>query len=136
MKNCPKCNTTKPIEEFAIKSSIKNTRHTNCKACHNTYGKTHYENNKPAYLKKAVINRKNQYWVNRTKVEELKAKSGCTRCTEKDPCCLDFHHTSDDKDFCISSKLACLSWATLLIEINKCIIVCANCHRKIHAGKL
>jgi predicted HNH restriction endonuclease len=62
--------------------------------------------------------------------------SGCLYCAEKDPCCLDFHHQSNDKKYSISNKLADKTWTALLEEIKKCIVVCANCHRKLHAGKI
>lgn len=48
---------------------------------------------------------------------------------------LEFHHTNPDaKDFAISSKGYTRSWDSVKKELNKCIIVCANCHREIHAG--
>ncbi len=46
---------------------------------------------------------------------------------------LEFHHISEDgKDFNISHK--CLSFEKLMPELDKCILVCSNCHREIHAG--
>lgn len=47
---------------------------------------------------------------------------------------LDFHHLDPSKkDFHISSKKA-YSLKKLKPELDKCILVCANCHREIHAG--
>jgi len=45
---------------------------------------------------------------------------------------LDFHHIKG-KDFTISEKVreGC-SLDTIKKEIEKCILVCANCHREIH----
>ncbi|HLO47633.1 MAG TPA: hypothetical protein VK211_04325 [Kamptonema sp.] len=46
---------------------------------------------------------------------------------------LDFHHLSPKyKDFKISGRS--VSFDTIVPELNKCILVCANCHREIHAG--
>lgn len=66
----------------------------------------------------------------------LAAKAdGCPRCGENDPACLDFHHTGDEeKSFSVSHR----SWrnpAVLQAEIAKCVVLCANCHRKLHAGR-
>jgi predicted HNH restriction endonuclease len=48
------------------------------------------------------------------------------------PAALDFHHIEDmEKEFNISSTM---SWAKIEPELAKCVLVCANCHREIHAG--
>lgn len=47
-------------------------------------------------------------------------------------CCYDFHHLIPSK------KLKDFKWnwgskqSKLQSEINKCILICANCHRKLH----
>lgn len=49
---------------------------------------------------------------------------------------LEFHHKDpDQKDFGISSSGTTRSWDKIKIELDKCICVCANCHREIH-GKI
>lgn len=61
---------------------------------------------------------------------------GCFFCGEKEKACLDFHHLNPmEKDFNVRQKLT-MSIDRLLAEAAKCIVVCANCHRKIHAGLL
>lgn len=48
---------------------------------------------------------------------------------------LEFHHVNPEgKDFGISSKGYIHSWDKVKEEIQKCVLVCANCHREIHAG--
>lgn len=48
---------------------------------------------------------------------------------------LEFHHVDPEgKDFGISSKGYTHSWDKVKEEIQKCVLVCANCHREIHAG--
>lgn len=45
---------------------------------------------------------------------------------------LDFHHPDGrDKEFVISSKA---SWKAIEPELGKCDLLCANCHREVHAG--
>lgn len=54
---------------------------------------------------------------------------GYNRCIEA----LEFHHVEPGlKDFEISSKAAARSWADVTAELDKCLMVCANCHREIH----
>ena len=58
---------------------------------------------------------------------------GYERCIEA----LEFHHLDPtQKDFGISHRGYTRSWEKVKEEINKCILLCANCHREFHAGKL
>lgn len=56
----------------------------------------------------------------------------CIDCGEKDPVVLDFDHINPENKFKPVSKMMSghCSWNSLLIEINKCEIRCANCHRR------
>lgn len=57
---------------------------------------------------------------------------GYNRCFEA----LEFHHLeSDDKDFGISDKGYTRSWEKIKAELDKCMLVCANCHRELHMTK-
>lgn len=48
---------------------------------------------------------------------------------------LEFHHTNpNEKDFSIGEKGHCTSWEKVKEELDKCVLVCSNCHREIHAG--
>lgn len=64
-------------------------------------------------------------------VEYLGGK--CCKCGYNDCIwALEFHHTnSNEKDFSIS-KYSNLSWNRIKKELNKCILVCSNCHKEIH----
>lgn len=53
-------------------------------------------------------------------------------CNEKCPYVLDYHHI--DKGDPVSRSIGYGSIKKVEEEINKCIVVCANCHRKIHYG--
>lgn len=49
---------------------------------------------------------------------------------------LEFHHLDkNEKDFGISQKGFTRSWEKIISELDKCILVCANCHREIHNQK-
>lgn len=72
--------------------------------------------------------RKQNYEVNRDFVRDLKRKP-CTDCGGSFHfSAMDFDHTEDDKRKDVS-KILKGSRDTLLAEIAKCELVCANCHR-------
>lgn len=48
---------------------------------------------------------------------------------------LDFHHLDrSTKEFAISGQGLTRSWEKIKAELDKCILVCANCHREIELG--
>jgi hypothetical protein len=67
---------------------------------------------------------------------EYKKTIKCNRCDENHPACLDFHHTDpSEKDFSVASyslKKVVDDLPVVLAEIQKCIVLCSNCHRKEH----
>jgi len=65
---------------------------------------------------------------------EHKSLMGCALCDEDDPRCLDYHHVHPKKKkFSIGSVSSSIPTKAIMIEISKCIVVCANCHRKVEA---
>jgi hypothetical protein len=88
----------------------------------------HYRNNKQYYIDKAQARRREL----RVRFRAYKATLKCSRCPESDPVCLDFHH-QDGKEMAVTNAMkAGWSWKRLMSEIAKCIVLCANCHRKEH----
>ena len=63
----------------------------------------------------------------------IKADSGCAHCKENDPDCLDFHHVNRVQKLFPIGMHCRGNVNRLLREIAKCIILCANCHRKEEA---
>ena len=64
-------------------------------------------------------------------------KGGKCQCCGYNRClgALEFHHIDpSSKDFGISSKGYTRSWDKVKSELDKCVLVCANCHREIHEG--
>jgi hypothetical protein len=76
-------------------------------------------------------------WRQRTKLRALKYKGGCCQICGYDKCAraLSFHHLdASHKDFSIGGKSK--SWNTIQSELDKCVLLCANCHAEVHAGLL
>lgn len=69
--------------------------------------------------------------------ELLKKEYGCAICDENDPTCLDFHHWDPStKKGLVPRLLKDRRTGQAALEIKKCVVICANCHRKHHAGTL
>jgi len=68
---------------------------------------------------------------NKEFLREYKATHPCIECGESDPVVLDFHHRDrTQKAFTVAHRAGRIGQATLLKEIEKCDILCANCHRR------
>lgn len=89
-----------------------------------------YAANKDKQLEsnKAIKQRYKQWW------REFKSSLSCSRCGENHPATLDFHHSDpSEKEFDIHSAVS-RGWGKqrILDEIERCEVLCANCHRKHH----
>lgn len=89
---------------------------------HRQYNLTHKE-------RKKVYKRKIWDWF-----KQYKSQKKCEFCDENHSSCLDFHH-KDPKEKCFNITEAVRSGRSVKKiekEIQKCIVLCANCHRKLH----
>ena len=134
MKKCIKCELELSEDSFSFKNKNKGIRHTACKTCHNEYKKVHYQNNKEKYFLKAKYHDKAYKERNKKTIAEFKS-SGCCICGEKDVLVLDCHHIRD-KDIDIAIAARSFGPNRLKKELDKCVVVCANDHRRLHAGTI
>lgn len=118
MKPCRYCGKTYPITDFGVAKTTptKIYRRQKCRFC---YRKT-----------KNKLKASRRGWI-----EIHKENQGCIRCKIRDPRVLEFHHTnSTQKEFNIADYYySQYSLIKLEKEIAKCIVICANCHRILHA---
>lgn len=75
----------------------------------------------------------------REKIKELAVKHMGSKCCicgyDKYIGALEFHHLNpDEKEFAIGSKGYTRSFEKVKEELKKCILVCSNCHKEIHAN--
>jgi len=74
-------------------------------------------------------------WRKKVKIKLVEYKGGCCEICKYDKCvdALEFHHKNPaEKDFSVGGQSK--SFEKLKNEVDKCVLVCANCHREIHAG--
>lgn len=132
---CIKCNTKKPVDEFNWRSKKHGVRHYTCKACHSAYRRQHYLDNIEMYKAKARHwNEENQAGVRmrmRRYVLEYLLEHPCVDCGEKNPIVLEFDHIKGQKLSTISElKGSITRIERLKSEMDKCVVRCANCHRR------
>lgn len=92
--------------------------------------KDEYDIKRRKDMSKNVIN-----WRKDKKIKLVEYKGGCCQVCgyKKSMGALEFHHlTPTEKDFSISSKS--YAYERLKKEVDKCILVCSNCHIEIHEG--
>lgn len=132
-KLCKKCNIEKSSDDFGKTNLKKDGLQTFCKICASEISKRYYkDNNKKDLYSKRAQRRRGEI---STIIHFIKSKYKCAFCEEGEPVCLDFHHTKD-KEFELSSPSLNKAIPKLIAEINKCEILCSNCHRKVHANIL
>jgi hypothetical protein len=75
-----------------------------------------------------------RYRSHKTKTKYLLLKGGkCKNCGESDLSCLVFHHKNPkEKSFTLSQNWSCCKEELIQKEVEKCEILCSNCHSKLH----
>ncbi len=98
-----------------------------CQDCNKEYQQIHYVKNKAKYLDKAYSNRSNKIQF----VWAILSQSICLDCGETDPIVLEFDHVRGIKEGNVTDLARNqASTKRILEEIEKCEIVCANCHKR------
>lgn len=126
-KFCTACFRKRPISEFPYRSDKPDKRVSNCKDCRLKSGRKHYANNKEAIAKRHRAYK----WKVITAVQELKEETPCADCKTYYPYyVMDFdHREGETKSFLVSKMVGNGGLERIQEEINKCDIVCSNCHR-------
>jgi len=110
-KECGKCHNILPVEDFYIRKNEALTSY--CKKC----------------------NYKEQHSLLKRRKIEILSKFGnkCSICGyNKCIAALEFHHIDPkEKEFSLGNAKT-TNLDRLLLEMNKCILVCSNCHKEIH----
>lgn len=126
MPICNTCQKSFPVRDVLDGKEIHQGQRKRCLAC-NPRRPSQANGSKNG---KAVVN-----WRKRTKAKAVIYKGGAclicgyNRCIKS----LVFHHIDPTrKDFAIAGK--CLKWETIRVELDKCVLLCANCHVEVHDG--
>jgi hypothetical protein len=93
------------------------------------YSKKYYEANKAKSLLANAVTRKKK----RKAFQDWKATLSCSECGFSHVAALDFHHTdAKNKEGIVSELIRGGQFKKAKAEAEKCIVLCANCHRIHH----
>ena len=125
-KTCTQCGATKPVTEFNFKRRVDNLRHPYCRDCGKLLTRSHYKRRKRLYLDRNL----RAYAERRAIVVKAKSRP-CADCGVQYPYyVMDLDHREGvEKKFSLHS-VQYATKAAILREIEKCDVVCANCHRE------
>lgn len=115
-RECTHCNTIKPLSEFGYKNAAKTRQSFICRCC---------------------VNAKIRLRAKSLKLLCVSYKGGKCNICSYNRClyALEFHHINqNEKEFEITGFKSTSLTAKLRNELDKCVLLCANCHREAHFG--
>lgn len=128
-KFCSKCKEEKDINNFRLNKRRKDGHQSWCKECHSKREKQVWGNSKER-RDKVLKENKNRRVRNKKFIYDYLSNHPCEKCGESNPIVLTFHHINPSNKKNDISALSCGCYSIKLItkEIEKCQVLCANCH--------
>lgn len=129
MKTCGLCKEEKELTEFNKKTGRDYQPY--CRLCDNKKSRERYAANREHHIK--TIAKRNKIYKKEIDeyVRNIKSMTPCADCNSKYHWFqMDFDHVRGEKDRAISEMVKNkVSLKKIILEIEKCELVCANCHR-------
>jgi len=133
-KRCDHCKQEKDITEFNWKFKALGIRHDTCRECMKWFVRRYFKGSAhDEHLRNVKERKKAARIFAREYVWDYLTTHPCVQCGESDPRVLEFHHRNEaEKEDTISHMVGeGLSAARLQSEMDKCDILCGNCHKKL-----
>ncbi len=132
LRICVWCGLSKPAAEFHFRDKANGRRHSSCAECFNAYRREHYRLNREDYIRRnaRLLRVRGREWLRR--LWRYLVEHPCVDCGESDPVVLECDHADPRTKRQSVSFLARSGypWKTVLAELAKCEVRCANCHRR------
>jgi hypothetical protein len=131
-KKCYTCGETKELTEFNKNKGRKDGLNSICRECSKARSKQYYAENREHHKKETLKRKAAQLETNRRFVYDYLLENPCVDCGETDPVVLEFDHLPGcDKKYLLSEMVSGgYAVETIKKEMEKCDVVCANCHRR------
>lgn len=129
LRKCSGCGDD--YDDYGQRSSL-------CKSCRRKYDREYHAKRSPEKKLRKQRLQKDREVKNLRAIRKIKADAGCMDCGENDPIVLEFDHRNrSEKEFTIGSMTQSgLGLSKILPEIDKCDVVCANCHKRRTAKQM
>ncbi len=134
-RKCYMCNVLKETIDFHKDSSSQDGLAYYCKACKKQRNSKYYKEQLKERRKKHNTSHAEYMKIKRDECKQYLdnlRSTGCVICGEKERCCLEFHHKDPNTKLVNVTDIGFVG-KQLFNELDKCILVCANCHLKIHS---
>lgn len=136
MKICTKCGSAKDSFLFTRRKQSTDDLSSWCRDCYRENWNVRYRENHRHYRNSHNASRSKIREQNARQIFEYLKKHPCVNCQESDPIVLEFDHRNGfDKIESISNLIRDASWSRIEQEIEKCDVLCANCHRRKSAAQ-
>ena len=125
------CKKEKPQEFFPWRNKSKGTKGVWCKPCNREYDRTRWEKKTSEDKATKTLKANERLDRNRQFLWNYLKENPCP-CGETDPVVLEFDHRdgTDKKGNVCEMASRGLALKTVIDEIAKCDVLCANCHRR------
>ena len=128
--SCQRCHEILPAAAFAWRSKEGGSRQPWCRSCHNAHKRMTYGLNHSREIARTAVRRRRLISENAPRLREYLADHPCVDCGESDPVLLEFDHLRDKRADVTQLLWSGFLWSQIEIEIAKCEVRCANCHRR------
>lgn len=127
---CQRCLEILPAKAFAWRSKERGIRQPWCRSCHNAHKRTTYGLNRSREIARTTLRRLRLIAENAPRLRQHLEHHPCVDCGESDPVVLEFDHLRDKRRDVTQLLWSGFLWSQIALEIAKCEVRCANCHRR------
>lgn len=129
-KKCYTCNQVKSVDDFNKNKGRKDGLNSICRTCSNGRSKKYYRDNKGLHIETVRLRRLRVREKSKIFLREFLSDKSCLDCGNDDIRVLEFDHVKGIKKMDVGEMVSA-GYSKKLIrkEIDKCEIVCCNCHR-------
>lgn len=137
MRVCGSCGTAQDESEFGLRDKRTGRVHSVCRECRRGYSRRYHRKDVDAFNKRRRVRVTGYRARNQALVVAYLCEHPCADCGEMDPVVLEFDHVRGAKRCSVSDLIRSGARVqALFAEIEKCVVRCANCHRRRTAQAL
>ena len=127
---CGRCGYWQAPESFGFRDRAQVKRQLWCVTCLVEYKRVWYLRNRTRHLEHVRVSSRGVNAAIKARLLAFKIDHPCVDCGESDPIVLEFDHLRDKRWNVSEMITGTFPWATIEAELEKCVVRCANCHRR------